>query len=180
MPMPHQYKGRVQAIGTVGENGVTEADGLKQVGIDVSYQYGIINSYAINNSSNPAVAERVSKLFLQFLYTDESLRKGTSINGMFSAYDYELSETEYNSLSNYSKSIYEVKEKGQIVLPLSTSKIFVKNMSSFTLSTLTGSLFTSEGYSYPLNAFRDGQSLDTFFEGVAKYRGESWWGNLNK
>ena len=114
------------------------------------------------------------------MYTDESLRTGTAITGMFRDYDYQLSETEYNSLSKYAKSIYEVKDKGQIVTPISNETIFVKNTSVFTLSTLTASLFTSEDYSYPINAFRDGQSLDTFFEGIAEYRGESWWSNLNK
>lgn len=180
MPMPHQYEGRVQAIGTVGENGITQADGIKQVGIDSSYQYGIINAHAINDSMNPAVAERVSKLFLQFLCTDELLESGTVVNGMFRNYEYELSQTDYNSLSEFSKSVYDIKQNGQVVVPFSNTSVFVKNMSSFNLSTLTGSLFTSEDYSYPINAFRDGQSLDAFFKGIAEYRGEDWWNKLNK
>lgn len=180
MPMPHQYEGRVQAIGTVGENGVTQADGIKQVGIDSSYQYGIINAHAIQESTNPTVAERVSKIFLQFLCTDEMLRGGTVVNGMFRNYEYELSQPEYDSLSGFAKSVYDVKQNGQVVIPFSNSSVFVKNMSSFNLSTLTGSLFTSENYSYPINAFRAGQTLDAFFEGIAAYRGQSWWNKLNK
>jgi hypothetical protein len=180
MPMPHQYEGRVQAIGTVGENGVTQADGIKQVGIDSSYQYGIINAHAIKESNNPAVAERVSKLFLQFLCTDEMLKSGTVVNGMFRDYEYELSQTEYDALSGFAKSVYDIKQNGQVVTPFSNASVFVKNMSSFTLSTLTGSLFTSEKYTYPINAFRDGESLNTFFEGIAAYRGKAWWDKLSK
>ena len=180
MPMPHQYEGRVQAIGTVGENGITQADGIKQVGIDSSYHYGVINAHAIKDSNNPAVAERVSKLFLQFICTDDVLKSGTVISGMFRNYDYELSSTEYNSLSEFSKSVFDVKQNGKVVVPFTNSSVFVKNMSSFSLDTLKASLFTSDAYAYPVNAFRDGQSLDTFFEGIADYRGNSWWSNLSK
>lgn len=177
MPMPHQYEGRVEPIGTVGVGGITEDDGIKQIAIDPSYQYGIINAHAVNN--NP-VAERVSKLFLQFLCTDESLRKTTTITGMFSDFEYELEDEDYNLLSNFSKSVYDVKERGQIVVPISNSEIFVKNMTTLTFKTLTSPMFTSENYAFPLNAFRDGQSLDKFFEEVCKSHNETWWNKLNK
>lgn len=177
MPMPHQYEGRVEPIGTVGVGGITEDDGIKQVGIDPSYQYGIINAHAVKNKP---VAERVSKLFLQFLCTDESLRKTTTITGMFSDFEYELEDEEYNLLSNFSKSVYDIKKNGQVVVPISNTDIFVKNMTSFTFKTLTSPMFASDDYAFPLNAFRDGQSLDKYFEAVVASHDQTWWNKLNK
>ena len=97
-----------------------------------------------------------------------------------SDFEYELEDEDYNLLSNFSKSVYDVKERGQIVVPISNSEIFVKNMTTLTFKTLTSPMFTSENYAFPLNAFRDGQSLDKFFEEVCKSHNETWWNKLNK
>jgi len=176
MPMPHQYEGRVDAIGTVGENGVTEKDGIKQIGVDNLYNYVVINAHAVQN--NP-VAERVSKLFVQFLYTDESLRNSTVTNGMSKDVDYTLSDDEYNSLSTFAKSVYDIKANGQIVVPISNSSIFVKNMSSFSFNTLTSPMWGTEKYTYPINGFRDGYDLDAYFEAMVSKHDATWWSKLN-
>lgn len=176
MPMPHQYQGRVTPIGTVGENGLTEKDGLKQIGVDNLYNYVIINAHAVKNN---AAAERVSKLFVQFLYTDESLRNSTVTNGMSKDIDYTLSDNEYNSLSTFAKSVYDIKTNGQIIVPISSSPVFVKNMSSFSFNTLTSPMWGTENYNYPINGFRDGYTLDSYFEAMVSKHDASWWGKLN-
>lgn len=177
MPMPHQYSGRIDPIGTVGESGVTERDGYKQVAVDNLYNYAVINANTVKRGS---VAERVSKLFLQFLYTDESLRKATTVNGMSKDVEYELSDSEYASLSGFAKSVYDIKKNGQIFVPISNSRVFVQNMSAFSFSTLSTQIWSTGSYSYPLNAFKDGVSLDNFFESLVAEHSSDWWNKLNK
>lgn len=177
LPMPHQYSGRVTPIGTVGENGITEADGLKQIAVDNLYNYVVINANAVKSGT---VAERVSKAFVQFLFTDESLRHATMVNGMPKDVEYELTSEEYESLSEFSKSVYEIKRNGKLVVPVSDTRVFVRNMKAFSFATLTSNMWATGGYNYPLNAFKAGVSVDEFFKALVDYHSADWWGKLNK
>ncbi len=63
-------------------------------------------AYVLSNKDK--TVETLAKKFLQFCFTDQANKEFTTITGTPRPYDYELSEEEYNSLSTYSKSIWDI------------------------------------------------------------------------
>ncbi len=178
MPLPHQYTGRVTPIGTVGEGGITRADGYEQVGLDNLYYYCFINSYAVEGD---AAATNIAKKFIQFCYTDETLQKSNIETSLTLGVNYSLTDEQYNSLSPYAKSLYDIKKYGKIISQTADTKLYIDNMAKFKVTTL-GSEFWGNDLNkvYPFTAFKEDDKLTakTFFENVVSYHDAEWWGTL--
>lgn len=178
MPLPVIYEGRVKPIGTVGEDGVTKADGNKQTVVDTNANYIVINANAV--AENPAEKE-AAKLFVQFMFTEESLQQSTMLGRLSWPYDYSLTEEQYQSLPTYVQSVYNIYKNENTIMPISDSSVFVKNQKKFTpITSGEPELWKTKDYSYTLTAFRAGKSLDSYFKSLVEYHDADWWGRLSK
>lgn len=74
---------------------------------------------------------KVAKAFLKFCYEDAQLISFNTITGLPASVDYELSGTEYNSLSNYGQSLYDVRKS--VVAPYSQNAVYLNNYSALRL-----------------------------------------------
>ncbi len=118
--------------------------------VDANSSFAFINA----NIKNDPVAVGLAKLFLKFCYTDESLQEFTTVSGTAKGVKYELTNEQYNSLSSYFKSVYDISKNSDVVYPYSNNKIFINNQKAFGIAQDTG-LWASGAYGIPLGAMKD-------------------------
>ena len=167
MPLPVQ-----------GTGSVTEGNGKKPVLIDTHSSFAFINANTATKHDQYVL--QVAKEFLQFCYTDESLANFTVDSSVTRGLDYSLGDR-VDELSDYAKSVWNAKENGKVVVPISGHNLYVKNPSTFSMysASLLWKTSAGIGYSRPWGGFRDGGlSAKAYFLGMKK--DSSWWNGLSK
>lgn len=171
MPMPIKETGTVSA----GEGkSISLADGL--------YYYVCIN----NNIKDDAETRTLAIDFLKFCYEENSLRTFTKTTGIPLAVKYDIddegSTLNYDSMCNYHKSLWDVysqaQRSGNYISNVSSSPIFLSNISVFAFTTDSGFFSTERNtirYANPREAFNAGLTAKEYFLGMAI--SETTWRN---
>lgn len=117
--------------------------------------------------------ESVAKEFVQYLFTDESLSYYTSKTSLLCPYDYEMSEEDYEAMSYYGKSLYEMKKEGaKYVCALNQTDVMLKSPG---LSRTTELWRTTAGNS-PIETFNRGdKTAKEYFLALGEYYSPSIW-----
>ncbi len=118
------------------------------------------------------------KTFLKFLYSDRELRAYTECAGTLRPMEYELTSSEYEKMSTYYKSLYDLSRDSEVLYLSSENEAFNKNR--FTLRIhFSCNFFGVSGYSNCFEAFRktSGTTAKTVFEGSA-YTADYWAGTI--
>lgn len=112
----------------------------------------------------------VSKLFLQFLHTDEQLSSFTAKTSIPRCLNYEISEADQAKMTYFGKYMMEMKAASDVVYPYSGTDYYLKNSGTFTLanwgwkSVVSGVVQTN-----PFQAIANGKtSAKDYFEGLYK------------
>lgn len=118
--------------------------------------------------------------FLQFLYTDESLREFTKYTGSPKAMNYDIDGVE--GLSYFTQSVFAMKERADIVYPYSSSALFSAYPSAFQptsfYSTVVNQGQGNVPYTYPSRAIFDSHvTAKQYFEGLSVAQTKSSWEN---
>lgn len=120
----------------------------------------------------------LAKAFVRFTSTDVELSAFTAETSMTRAFSYELSESDKTQMSNYAKSLYEIKSVSDVVNPYSVNETFMKNSSFFALDSWSWTTSVNNGsvYSNPFSAFLDGSvgSVKDYFDGLYTYYSTRW------
>lgn len=165
MPLPRQATGQV-----------TEGNGTKNTLYDQLSAWAFVNG----NIKNDAAKVKMAKTFLQFCYTDSELVEFTKVTSSYKAVNYEIGESDFAQLSNYGKSIVQLRSESDVIRPYSNHPIFLNNQSSFNNCTTSMSTWLSTigstSYSYPHLAFKDGKGVTEYFKGLAI--SETKWNEL--
>lgn len=66
----------------------------------------------------------IAKKFLQFCHTDESLAAFTMETSTTKPYDYDMSEEQLSSMTEYGRSLYNLHTTGTVVFPYSDNEIW--------------------------------------------------------
>lgn len=116
--------------------------------------------------------------FLQFLYTDESLREFTQYTSAPKALNYDITGVE--GLSYFAQSVFDMKNRADIVYPYSSAPIYADQPSSFEpTSFYQTTVHQGAGnvpYTYPSRAmYDDGVTALQYFNGLSVSRSESAW-----
>ncbi len=139
--------------------------GEKQTILDQSNSLCCVNA---NVSENKL---KVVKAFFKFCHTDESLVEFVKTTNITRGFNFEISQTDYNGLNSFAKSVVDVIKNSNIVLPVSSAEIFYKNYSAFTP---VNAFDTSYGRD-PFDAYASGKSaLDVFALSRNKYNQQNW------
>ncbi len=165
MPLPVQATGRV-----------TEGNGKSQTSLDISNSYAFINKHAAKTENQIKTA----KMFIQFCYTDISLQNFTMKSGVTKDVNYTLTDEQYNSLTYFQKSAWDMKTKGSIVILTSGNSIYTNNSSVFTHQTVWPTTVNGSKKSLPLTAFRGDITAKQYFEGMKQGATSEWWTSLTK
>lgn len=157
MPLPVQAKGQV-----------TEGHGKKGTLTDTNSSFAFINA----NVAEDPVKTKLSKLFLKYCYTDESLVEFTVTTGIPKGMKYDLSDETYNLLSPYSRSLFDMKRSCDIVYPYSDNKIYMYNPTLLLGSNMYQSVVKDTPYLYPYTALTAGVTAEQYFKGAFKTENE--------
>ena len=116
--------------------------------------------------------------FLQFLYTDESLCEFTQYTSAPKALNYDVKGVE--GLSYFAQSVFDMKNRADIVYPYSSAPIYADQPSSFEpTSFYQTTVHQGAGnvpYTYTSRAmYDDGVTALQYFNGLSVSRSESAW-----
>ncbi len=142
--------------------------------VDRNYSCAFINA---NVQSDP-VKERLSKLFLKFCYTKESLIEFTVESGATKGLNYQLTEAEeatmVSKLNTYEKSVWDFRSRANVLYPISDSQILINNQRSFNLIDADWTVTVNDAkHVTPYAALKAGVSVTDYFK--AGWIKESDW-----
>ncbi len=119
----------IQELGTV-----TEKNGRAATVADGFYNYFVVN----NNIKNDPVKVDLATKFIQYCYEEASMQESTILSGLPVGVDYEMTETQYESMETYKQSLWDIysagRKAGTYLMPVSGSKIFYNNFNTFSIT----------------------------------------------
>lgn len=154
----------------------TAAADYKITTIDRNYSCAFINANVKGNT----VLESLSKLFLKFCYTKDSLVEFTVESGATKGVDYQLTDTEEAALllklNTYEKSFWNFRSNANVLYPISDSQILMNNQRSFNLIESDWTVVVGDAkHVTPYDALKSGVSAENYFK--AGWISASAWKN---
>lgn len=142
----------------------------------VSFSSG---SVAFVNSK--AARKDIAKLWIQFMHQSSQLSVFTTTTGSSLPYDYKLSEADYNSLTTFAKSVWDVKHDENVEIIRDTGKCDFATFGGTRLGGLGKEISTSSS-SNALRAFYNDKNLKAqqYFEKSLEYCSETEWDRAYK
>lgn len=146
-----------------------------------SYTY--MNSYlteCVIKSNIASSKVDLAKAFLRFVHTDESLSEFTVTTNVTRPFEYELTESDEANMTYYLKSIWEVHQNSDIVVPYSANNLYLSNVNNFLRADgFYASRVGNTNYLYYLEAFRAQSSISAqdYFNGCATRWSKEAWDN---
>lgn len=111
----------------------------------------------------------LAKSFLKFLHTDESLNEFLKYSNMTRGFNFDV-ETE--GLNTFAKSVVNVIQNSNVVLPVDNSEFFYKNYSTFDIENMFGV--------HPVDAFKSNTtSIQLFNSARNKFTMQTWGALFN-
>lgn len=155
MPIPHATEERI---------------GQKPLFCDSSSALTFINGNIAGNKVKAATE------FVKFMHTDKSLSEFNRITSLCSAFDYEITESDYNAMTYFGKSNYEHYKHSELFIAKSKNPLYLKNYSTFSpLSLAIWQSNISGNPNKPVSEFRKGTTAVSYFNGISGYYSESFW-----
>lgn len=144
--------------------------GEKSTIIDTHYSLGFIKS-SIDESKID-----LAKKFLMFCSTDMSLSEFTITTNTVKALQYDISQEDYNKLTYFGKSVYDLHKNSDIVYPYSKENIYLNNQSLFTIHNMYSSSINTKEENHPITYLRAKQSNNAidYFNGLIIYNEKRW------
>ena len=117
--------------------------------------------------------------FIQFVCSDESLKEYTKITSTNKALNYTMTATELEGLSSYARSLYEIKQRAEVVYPYSTTELYLSHQSDFVTYQVFRSTIGGADQRWAAEALRKSNITSrSYFEGMSTYYKKVWqnWG----
>ena len=119
--------------------------------------------------------------FLQFLYTDESLVEFTLYTGCPKSINYSI-DSILDKVSPYTRSVFEMRARADIVYPYSNEPIYVENASNFNYANFYKTTVNKgQGdvpYQFPSDTiYKEGVTGLEYFKGLAVSMSTEYWNN---
>lgn len=129
----------------------------------------------------------VVKDFIQFVYSDKNLSAFTRDTGTLKALNYKVEDADFNSLSEYGKSVYKHKQAAKTIYPLANNAIFRNNQTDFLARNYYATDYTvgnAGSYKYVSKMLLDDYiggnkvepNVEKYFSGMYSYYTNKWAG----
>ena len=137
------------------------------------------NSIAFINANCSKSELDLAKAFLQFANTQESLVEFTLTTNTPKALNYELTNEQINEMTYFGKSLWRIKESGNVVYPLSTNEFFKDNQSALNYHDFFQANISDKTYNSVADDLRGTNasrvSAKDFFNGIIAKYDSTWW-----
>lgn len=119
----------------------------------------------------------LAETFFRFAHTDESLREFTRITNTTKGFSYDLTDGDYNALTTFGQSIWDLRKNSDVVRAYSGTDLFRYNSGAFFWGDQWKTTIAGKGtFNLPTNAIRDsGITGLEFFNGMAQYYSKTAW-----
>ena len=87
--------------------------------------YDLIRAYAFINANIAPQKVQLAKDFLKFCYTKEELQRYTQSTGLAKGLQYEITESNYNAMSPFSKDLWNYRASRKIVRPITDNPLVI-------------------------------------------------------
>ena len=143
--------------------------GYKHTYLSLSQSFGVVSASCSN--------QKLAKEFMKFLHSDKMLSKFTADTSITRALNYEVTAEDQSKLSNYAKSLIDLKKNSNVVYPYSPLSIQVNNPSVFKKYYFQWkATVDSTPYNHPWDYFRLGYqpTVKKYFDGIYARLVTSW------
>ena len=149
--------------------------GTKRTLVDANYSAAFIKA-GIAQEKIP-----LAKLFLQFTSTEAELQHFTTTVGQPRNFIYDLTDEQYNSLSTFQQTVWDLKCEADMVYPYSDSPLYSTHPSSFKYSSFYNSSYLGISYAQPYQDFyksaSSGLDAKQYWLGHIALQSKSVWEN---
>ena len=149
--------------------------GTKRTLVDANYSAAFIKA-GIAEEKIP-----LAKLFLQFTSTEAELQHFTTTVGQPRNFIYDLTDEQYDSLSPFQKTVWDLKYEADVVYPYSDSPLYSTHPSSFKYSSFYNSSYLGISYAQPYQDFyksaSSGLDAKQYWLGHIALQSKSVWEN---
>lgn len=149
--------------------------GTKRTLVDANYSAAFIKA-GIAQEKIP-----LAKLFLQFTSTEAELQHFTTTVGQPRNFIYDLTDEQYNSLSTFQQTVWDLKYEADMVYPYSDSPLYSTHPSSFKYSSFYNSSYLGISYAQPYQDFyksaSSGLDAKQYWLGHIALQSKSVWEN---
>ena len=127
----------------------------------------------------------IVKDFIQFVYSDKNLSAFTRDTGTLKALNYKVEDADFNSLTEYGKSVYRHKQTAKTIYPLANNSVFRNNQTDFLARNYYATDYTvgnSGSYKYVSKMLLDDYiggskvepNVEKYFSGMYSYYQNKW------
>lgn len=135
------------------------------------------NAFFINSNASEEIMA-ICKDFLKFCHTEAALQVFTQYTGMVRPFEYEITDEQYNELTYYSQTLYDLYKKSntKIVYDLNRCDTRINNPSYFVNYWRWTSSHSGGVYDYPFRDFIDNKNMTAkvYFDGLEEYHKSQW------
>lgn len=121
----------------------------------------------------------LAKLFLQFTSTEAELQHFTTACGQPRNFNYELTDEQYNSLSTFQKTVWDLKAEADVVYPYSDAPLYEAYPSNFKYDRYYNSSYLGISYAQPYQDFykaaASGLNAKTYWLGHISLTSKTIW-----
>ena len=134
-------------------------------------------SCAFINANIAEEKKEVAKLFLKFLYTDESLREFTVITNSPKSINYDMGDS-YDDLTYFGQTVWQNKQNSDILYPYANNNLYLSNQQDFNLYYNWESKIGTSTKNVVIDAlYQDKISSKDYFGGIITRYDQTYWKN---
>ena len=122
-----------------------------------------------------AEKQALAEEFIRFCNTDAELRAFTVCTNTPKALDYALTDSDKAEMTSFGLSVWNMKEKSDVVYPYATNSTYMNNMQHFSAFEMYGSITSSGPQTFGIQAFRNGISAEDYFTGLKTHLDKYNW-----
>lgn len=157
----------------IGTSGIADQTNTKRTVYEITGQAIVCMNAASQHKDG-------AELFLRFVHTDKALKAFTLDNGLLRPYNYTLSDEEYNKLTPFGRSVWDMWTSENVELTHSlVFKDEVLANSAYTSGLQFNSEYGEDAFTDPMRAFfsNEGLTVQQYMQGKANVYNATRWAN---
>ncbi len=122
----------------------------------------------------------LAEAFLQYCNTNTSLQEYSQVTSTVKALKYDITGTYYDGMTEYGKSLYQLKSASDVVFPLSSDSFFISNEAMFKYDIMfagtkpDGGKIDSPAYLYPKASGSANVTAKDYYGYMTRYLNSAW------
>lgn len=123
-----------------------------------------------------AEKQALAEEFIRFCYTDTELRAFTVCTNTPKALNYQLTDGDKSQMTSFGLSVWEMREKSDIVYPYASNTTYMNNMQHYSAFEMYSSTMANGSpQTFPIQALKNGITAEEYYTGLKTYLDKYNW-----